>query len=245
MRNSSRQPPTVIGRPKRVLSRSSVSTSLGAISDDPALLQEDDPIDLRDDLFAVMRDQDEGRAVPDDAADLFHEGVPGPEVQPRCRLVEDEGTGRGRQHSGEHDAARLPTRHLIERAPREVGCADGIKRLGGTASHVVGHDTVAQDAMRDEERREHCRFARNAALAVARDEALMEVGRHDPSCARVPIRSSGRRTRGRPPSRRLHERPFVVRQQTSTDCQPFGPRDGRVLAFADRQPESVKTRRSP
>jgi hypothetical protein len=61
-----------------------------------------------------------------------------------------------------------------------VGRADDVERLRGAAAHLVGHDAVTENAVGHEECGKHGRLARDAALAVASHEALMEVSRHDP-----------------------------------------------------------------
>ena len=54
-----------------------------------------------------------------------------------------------------------------------------LERVDGPAPHLIGHRAVAQDALRRDEARQHRRKAGDAPFAVAGDETLMEIGRHD------------------------------------------------------------------
>ena len=126
----------------------------------------------------------------------------------------------------------------------EVGRADRLERLSRTHAHLVGHDAVAKNPVRHEERRQHGRLARDAALAVARDEALMEVGGHDAELRAqlgdVPPVLAEHAHRRRPGVG--DERALVMRQQADEDGLPGAVRteDGRVFALANRQPEPVE-----
>ena len=116
--------------------------------------------------------------------------------------------------------------------------------------HLVGDHAVAQDAVRGEKAGEHRGLAGDAALAVAGDEPLVQVGRHDAELRsqveHVPVvaaehahRSTGRR-------RCTSARTSCVSSLTSSDLPgAVGTDDGGVLALLDRQGEASRTARSP
>jgi hypothetical protein len=125
-----------------------------------------------------------------------------------------------------------------------VGRAHGREGLGSPPPHVLGHDAVAKDAVRDQEARQDGRLTRDAALAVARQEALVEIGRHDPELgtklghippvlAEDPYRR--RAVRG-------HKRSLVVGEQADEHGLPgpVGAQDRRMLALPDGQAKAVE-----
>ena len=146
---------------------------------DSSLAQQDDALDLGDDFVDVVRDQDERRAVAGDLPDALHEIVPRDQVEAGRRLVEDQRPRRRDERARQQHAPRFAARHLVQPAPGQVRRAHALERVGRPSAHLVGDRAVAQDAVRREKAGEHRGLARDAALAVAGDEPLMQIGRHD------------------------------------------------------------------
>ena len=179
------------------------------------------------------------------AAHLLHEAMPRAQIETSRRLVEHERTRRRRQDAGKHHPPRFPTRHLIHGPLRQVRRSHGVERLGSTEAHRVGDFAIPKYSVRHQKPRQHSGFAGDAALAVAGNETLMEIGRHDaklrPQLENVPAIAAKNTHRGR---RALVNRKsaLVVRQEADQHgfAGPVGTKDGGVLPFANRQPQPIE-----
>ena len=119
-----------------------------------------------------------------------------------------------------------------------------LERLHPAPPHLVGDRAVSQDALRGDEAREHRSEPRDASLAVAADESLMQVGRDDaqlrPELEDVPVVAAEDADRRR--VIRQRKRTLFVGEQPNQNGLTCAvrPEDGRVLACADFQRQPVK-----
>ena len=92
-----------------------------AVGDDPAVVDDDDPVGVLVGLLQIVRGEQDGVAARGVGAHRRPERAPGLHVQGRGRLVEDDQLRVAGQRHGEADALGLPAGEPVDAAVREFG----------------------------------------------------------------------------------------------------------------------------
>ena len=114
--------------------------------------------------------------LPGDAAQGFEKAAAGDQIQPRRRLVQQQGARVGDQRPRDQHAPRLPRGHLRQRLAREVGRFHQRQRLLRPLAHRRRDGMVLRQTLAGEKAGQNGLQARQRAVT---DKRLVQIGRDD------------------------------------------------------------------
>ena len=116
--------------PHRPARRHRLDLRRGAVGDDPAVPEQDDPVGVRVGLLQVVRGEQHGAAPVGVLPDRGPEAAPPLHVHPGGRLVQDEQFRVGQQGHGEAQPLLLAAGALAHQAVRDGGDPGPLQHLG-------------------------------------------------------------------------------------------------------------------
>src|SRR6185369_5809290 len=117
-------------------------------SGNPAVVHQHDPLNLRNDLLDVMRDQDDRGSGACHLSHALGEIVTRHHVESSRGLVENQRARSGDEGAREEHTPRFAGRHLVEAALRQMRHTHARQCVGGAASHLRRHGAVAKNPLR-------------------------------------------------------------------------------------------------